>query len=274
MAGIVRIDDNTAVHASNLGMSGALWKIGAAILDIDRHLACWLIDKSQRTAPFGDFDLRGLSPEARATFWIGVERANEKSRDWDQDAVYSPSVEAVRSFHEKRGPQCDGDEEKVDPIDLDEIWFEENRAWQDGAWVVEVATPEQWQSYHDIRRSVLFEARGLTGYNANHPDDRMQGHMPVLLMFRTTPVGAARLDLMGDSEACVRTVAIHREFQGRGFGRALMAGLDDLAARHGVGRLTVHAAPDAVGFYEALGWIIVEAAIDNPLLGKELQADV
>jgi len=55
MAGIVTIDDSTAVHASDLGMSGALWKIGAAILDIDRRLACWLIDKSQRVAPFVDF---------------------------------------------------------------------------------------------------------------------------------------------------------------------------------------------------------------------------
>jgi hypothetical protein len=31
-------------------MSGAPWKIGAAILDIDRRLACWLVDKSERSA--------------------------------------------------------------------------------------------------------------------------------------------------------------------------------------------------------------------------------
>ncbi|MGR4842383.1 hypothetical protein ACIPSK_07095 [Rhizobium sp. LARHSG275] len=37
----------------------------------------------------------------------------------------------------------------------------------DIAGIVEVATPEQWQAYHDIRRTVLFEALGLTGYNAN-----------------------------------------------------------------------------------------------------------
>ena len=199
--------------------------------------------------------------------------ANEKSRDWDQDAVYSPSVEAVRSFQEKLRMQCDDDDRKVSNLGLDKILFEENRAWQDAVWIVEVATPEQWQSYHDIRRTVLFEARGLTGYNANHPDDRMQGHMPVLLMFRTTPVGTARLDVMGDREACVRTVAIRQDFQRRGLGRALMAGLDDIAVRHGVRRLTVHSAPDAVGFYEALGWIIVDAARENPLLAKELRTD-
>ena len=151
---------------------------------------------------------------------------------------------------------------------------EENRAWRDGARIVEVATPEQWQTYHDIRRTVLFEARGLTGYDENHPDDRMPGHLPVLLMFGTTPVGAARLDLVGDREACVRTVAIRQDSQRRGFGRALMAGLDDIAARHGVRKLNVHAAPEAVGFYEALGWAVVDAARDNPMLMKELVTDV
>jgi hypothetical protein len=28
------------------------------------------------------------------------------------------------------------------------------------------------------RRAVLFEARGLIGYEANHPDDRRGGHFP------------------------------------------------------------------------------------------------
>ncbi|WP_155249502.1 GNAT family N-acetyltransferase [Rhizobium etli] len=46
-------------------------------------------------------------------------------------------------------------------------------------------------------------------------------------MFSTTPVGAARLDFLKDGEACVRTVAIHQEYQRRGFGRAIMAGLGE-----------------------------------------------
>ena len=81
---------------------------------------------------------------------------------------------------------------------------------------------------------------------------------------------SARLDLMDDATACVRTVAIKPEFQRRGFGRALMAGLDKIAAGHGVKRLVVHAARDAVSFYEALGWSVVDAGRDNPLLTKEL----
>nr|WP_244432246.1 GNAT family N-acetyltransferase [Rhizobium leguminosarum] len=103
--------------------------------------------------------------------------------------------------------------------------------------VVQVSADEHWNAYHDIRRAVLFEARGLIGYDANHPDDRRDGHFPLLLLLENTPVGAARLDLMDDAAAWVRTVAIRAECQGKGYGRLLMAGLEKFASRHGVKRL-------------------------------------
>lgn len=94
----------------------------------------------------------------------------------------------------------------------------------EAAWmVVQVSADEHWNAYHDIRRAVLFEARGLIGYDANHPDDRRDGHFPLLLLLENTPVGAARLDLMDDAAAWVRTVAIRAECQGKGYGRLLMA---------------------------------------------------
>ncbi|WP_245510019.1 GNAT family N-acetyltransferase [Rhizobium leguminosarum] len=82
--------------------------------------------------------------------------------------------------------------------------------------VVQVFADEHWNAYHDIRRAVLFEARGLIGYDANHPDDRRDGHFPLLLLLENTPVGAARLDLMSEQTAWVRTVAIRAECQGKG----------------------------------------------------------
>ncbi|MGO6733034.1 GNAT family N-acetyltransferase [Rhizobium ruizarguesonis] len=140
------------------------------------------------------------------------------------------------------------------------------------AWiVVQVSADEHWNAYHDIRRAVLFEARGLIGYDASHPDDRRDGYFPLLLLLENTPVGAARLDLMDDAAACVRTVAIRAECQGKGYGRMLMTGLEKFASQHGVERLVVNAARDAVGFYGALGWTAVEAGGDNPVLTKELR---
>ncbi len=102
-------------------------------------------------------------------------------------------------------------------------------------------------SYHDIRRTILFEARGLTGYDANHPDDRMPGHIPFLLMLGSRAVGAARLDLMAD-----RKRVFERSESGRisneKDGRTLMVHLEALASSHSVEKLVVNAARDAVGF--------------------------
>jgi GNAT superfamily N-acetyltransferase len=146
-----------------------------------------------------------------------------------------------------------------------------NDEGEDAWMVVQVFADEHWNAYHDIRCAVLFEARGLTGYDPNHPDDRRVGHFPLLLLLENTPVGAARLDLMSEQTACVRTVAIRAERQGKGYGRMLMAGLEKFASQHEVKRLLVNAARDAVGFYEALGWTVIEAGGENPVLTKELR---
>ncbi|MFF0948622.1 GNAT family N-acetyltransferase [Rhizobium leguminosarum] len=76
---------------------------------------------------------------------------------------------------------------------------------------------------------------------------------------------------MDDAAAWVRTVAISAECQGKGYGRMLMTGLEKLASQHGVKRLLVNAARDAVGFYRALGWTVVEAGGETPVLTKELR---
>ncbi|TAY73317.1 GNAT family N-acetyltransferase [Rhizobium ruizarguesonis] len=51
----------------------------------------------------------------------------------------------------------------------------------------------------------------------------------------------------------------------------LMTGLEKFASQHGVKRLVVNAARDAVRFYEALEWTVVESGRENPVLTKELR---
>lgn len=176
-----------------------------------------------------------------------------------------------RSFYERLdGVPVNGGTITSGSVVVDQVAY----LWEDlselAVNVVPVTTHEHWQAYHDIRRTVLFEARGLIGYDADHPDDRMPGHTPLLLIHGRTPIGAARLDLMEDGAARVRTVAIKSEHQGNGYGRILMSCLEKIASRHGVKRLVVNAARDAVGFYEALGWAIVDAARDSPMLIKQI----
>ncbi len=137
--------------------------------------------------------------------------------------------------------------------------------------VIPVASSEHyWSAYHEIRRSVLFDARGLDGYDSDHPDDRKDGHFPLLLLKGTSIVGAARLDLKEGDQAVVRTVAIRTDFQRQGLGRELMSGVESFARDRGIRSLTVNAARDAVEFYRRSGWSMVDEAKPEPVLAKGL----
>jgi GNAT superfamily N-acetyltransferase len=113
-----------------------------------------------------------------------------------------------------------------------------------------------WRRYHDIRREVLFEARGRFGvYNENHPDDKVDGHHAKLLLHRGDPVGVVRIDISGE-DAVLRRVAVCSDAQRRGHGRALLSLAQQFAVANGCGRLASHVAPDAVRFYEKCGFSV------------------
>lgn len=125
MAGIVKLEDGSELYASSLGLSGALDAIGQRAQEINPRLGRWLRDVAKRTAPFMDFDLRELPDGDRATFWLGVEEANRRFADWNQQAAYSGAVEVIRDFYARRGVQARKLEFQSQTIDLDEIWDDE-----------------------------------------------------------------------------------------------------------------------------------------------------
>jgi N-acetylglutamate synthase-like GNAT family acetyltransferase len=119
---------------------------------------------------------------------------------------------------------------------------------------------------HDIRRGVLFTPeRHSIDYDENHPDDRAEQNVPFLLLLDSRPIGVVRLDLRG-AIAIVRLVAVIASEQRRGHGRKLNTLIEAECRRRGVTTLRVNAAPDAVGYYEKMGW--QRAAWDsNELVG-------
>jgi GNAT superfamily N-acetyltransferase len=138
--------------------------------------------------------------------------------------------------------------------------------------LLQVQDRNQWQVYHAIRRHVLFELRGQADYDEGHPDEHRENHLPLLFIYDDVPVGTVRLDigLVGTDPGTVRLVAIIPQYQRQGIGRAMMHALERLAADKGITRLEVHAAPDAVAFYEKLGWLVVDADRAVPLLTKQI----
>lgn len=75
MSCVLLLDDGRALHRSNLGYSVMLELIAREISKANQQLRVWLADMAERPAPYGEFDLRGLTEDHRAEFWAAAERA-------------------------------------------------------------------------------------------------------------------------------------------------------------------------------------------------------
>lgn len=124
--------------------------------------------------------------------------------------------------------------------------------------LIKVSLEADWQAYHGIRRRVLWELRGKSGYDSDFPDEYIIFNHPLLLKLAGRPIGTTRLDNYGQGRGIVRLVAISQPDQRQGHGRALFRLVEDYARSHFLNTLLVKAAPDAVEFYNKMGWITQE----------------
>lgn len=75
MAAILLLEDGRALDRSNLGYCGMLQLISQDVADSHLKLRVWLADKSERTSPFCEIDVRGLADSDRDEFWAASKRA-------------------------------------------------------------------------------------------------------------------------------------------------------------------------------------------------------
>jgi len=114
-------------------------------------------------------------------------------------------------------------------------------------------TEGERQTYHAIRRRVLFELRGDPAYNAHHPDDQHKSNYPLLLIHRDAFVGVIRVDIE-ETTAIFRRVAIREDEQRRGHGRILLQLAESFAQQMGCKHLISYVNPEATGFYVKCGF--------------------
>jgi ribosomal protein S18 acetylase RimI-like enzyme len=124
-----------------------------------------------------------------------------------------------------------------------------------GFELVVVRSETDWNDYHMIRRSVLWEARGRTGYNERHGNEYHSHNYPLLLKADGCSVGTVRLDNFGNGSGAIRLVAIEGQQQKSGLGRIMTDLLAAYAKTLGITVLYVAPAPEAIGFYQKTGWL-------------------
>lgn len=126
-------------------------------------------------------------------------------------------------------------------------------------------------AYHSIRRSVLFDARGRTGYDENYPEETKPNNLRLLLLCDDQPVCAFRLDRAANNIGIIRLMAVSRDKQRKGHGTAALTLLAEVAISLKLDAIEVGAAADAVSFYQRNGFNLVDRVRESPLLRLNLR---
>ena len=120
--------------------------------------------------------------------------------------------------------------------------------------IVKPDSPNDWQAYHEIRKKVLWDERGLQSYMYNHPDELKENNFPLLLFADTVPVGVIRVDLKKNGEAFFRKLAVTTTMQRKGYGTRLINAAELFAMEKGSVKVFAHVAINAIPFYKKMGY--------------------
>ena len=79
MSDDITLDDGRTLHASSMGVSGALYFVAEHLPEGHGHFRSWLLDVSERPNGFASIDLRGLPDRERLAFHAGVRAAYDRT---------------------------------------------------------------------------------------------------------------------------------------------------------------------------------------------------
>lgn len=126
--------------------------------------------------------------------------------------------------------------------------------------------PANWETYHAIRRSLLWDGGKRYDYRSDHPDDTAAGNFTMLFLVADEPVGVVRIDVRNKKkEAVFRQLAIAPSHQRKGYGTLFMKAAEDFARGKNCETFIASITPDVMPFYLDLGYTLhPSCTIDSP----------
>ncbi|MCC3153235.1 GNAT family N-acetyltransferase [Hymenobacter sp. BT770] len=124
-------------------------------------------------------------------------------------------------------------------------------------------TPAEWEAYYQLRYAVLRQPWQQPLGSERVPADDEPGTIHALLLADEAaepPVALAvgMLQPTGAHQGQVRFMAVAPQAVGTGLGRQIMAALENQAQAAGLTEIVLHSREAAVGFYQRLGYAVVE----------------
>lgn len=126
---------------------------------------------------------------------------------------------------------------------------------------IDIAATDDLGTCLALRHAVFVEEQGVSPVDEQDGRDRQAHH--ILAHLEDRPVGTARLLLIGETGKIGR-VCVLPEARGRGLGAALVeACVAHLRGIDGISRAQLGAQLQALGFYEALGFVAFGPVYDD-----------
>src|SRR5712692_27445 len=109
---------------------------------------------------------------------------------------------------------------------------------------------EDWAAYHLIRRDSIFALHlPQQAYDPDDPDEFKPGNLPHVLSYDGEIIGAIRIDLIDQTRAGLRLIAIKKGYQQCGHGKVLLRLAENIARALGREEITINSHPTALTFY-------------------------
>ena len=124
-------------------------------------------------------------------------------------------------------------------------------------------TPAEWAAYYHLRYAVLRQPWQQPPGSERTPADDEPGTIHALLLATAaaetpTALAVGMLQPTTAQQGQVRFMAVAPEAAGTGLGRQVMLYLEEQARAAGLAEIILHSREAAVGFYQKLGYAVVE----------------
>lgn len=124
----------------------------------------------------------------------------------------------------------------------------------EGLTMVEALLNQEWDAYHRIRKTLLFEPRGVQ-YDPHHPSITAENHYNFVLMRGTDIIGAIAVELLDNERAALRSLVIDTPYQNRGYGDKFLRMIERWILHQNRTKIVLHSVPQAVSFYKRAGYL-------------------
>lgn len=123
--------------------------------------------------------------------------------------------------------------------------------------IIQVVTEDQYRRYYHLRWQLL-RAPWKQPEGSETDDIEAQCLHLMAIDDNDECIGVARLQLNSITQAQIRYMAVTTACERKGIGRALIAALEKHAGQAGIKTIVLDARETAVGFYEKLGYRVIE----------------